>query len=89
MYLGLLIQLCLGLGCCALYCSRRGIPVMQPGRPQVVTIKNKYIILNDTGLPIEYKQKGTPDPDQPYGQGRRFAGQLLHNRWGLMTAWYS
>jgi hypothetical protein len=27
-----------------------------------VTLKNKYIILNDTGMPMEYKQKGTPDP---------------------------
>lgn len=27
-----------------------------------MTVKNKYIILNDTGLTIEYKQKGTPNP---------------------------
>eukprot|EP00983_Pelagomonas_calceolata_P100726 1158605-Pelagomonas_calceolata.AAC.4 len=50
---------------------------------QVVTVKNKYIILNDTGLTIEYKQKGTPDPGsktyEEYGKGRRFAGDLPHS----------
>lgn len=43
---------------------------------QVVTIKNKYIILNDTGLSVEFKQKGTPDPGREYGPGARFAGTL-------------
>lgn len=50
---------------------------------KVVTVKNKYIILNDTGLTIEYKQKGTPDPGsktyEEYGKGRRFAGDLPHS----------
>lgn len=56
-----------------------------PLLPQLVTVKNKYIILNDTGLTIEYKQKGTPDPVHglgssfSYGPGRRFAGRLHHN----------
>lgn len=47
---------------------------------QVVSIKSKFMLLNDTGLPIEFKQAGTPDPgDQrilAYGAGRRFAGVL-------------
>jgi hypothetical protein len=46
----------------------------------VVSIKSKYVVLNDTGLPIEFKQRGTPDPGDPryasYGGSRRFAGPL-------------
>ncbi len=30
-----------------------------------MTVKNKYIMLNDTGLAIEYKQLGSPDPSEP------------------------
>jgi hypothetical protein len=45
-----------------------------------VSIKSKYILLNDTGLPIEFKQRGTPDPGDSrylaYGESRRFAGPL-------------
>lgn len=48
--------------------------------PQVVSIKSKYILLNDTGLGIEFKQRGTPDPGDAryaaYGECRRFAGPL-------------
>jgi hypothetical protein len=47
---------------------------------KVVSIKSKYLLLNDTGMVIEYKQKGTPDVGDPryiaYGHGRRFAGPL-------------
>lgn len=52
-----------------------------PNSPhQVVSIKSKYILLNDTGLGIEFKQRNTPDPGDAryvsYGDGRRFAGPL-------------
>lgn len=47
---------------------------------KVVSIKSKYILFNDTGMVLEYKQKNTPDPAHPgylsYGDGRRFAGLL-------------
>ena len=47
---------------------------------KVVSIKSKYILFNDTGMVLEYKQRGTPDePHQgysSYGEGRRFAGRL-------------
>jgi hypothetical protein len=47
---------------------------------KVVSIKSKYILFNDTGMALQYKQKGTPDIDHPgylsYGEGRRFAGVL-------------
>ena len=29
---------------------------------QIVTVKNRYVILNETGFAIEYKQCGSPDP---------------------------
>lgn len=36
---------------------------------QVVTVKNKYIVENQTGMIIEFKQRGTPDlePGEPCG----------------------
>ncbi|WIA12623.1 hypothetical protein OEZ85_006280 [Tetradesmus obliquus] len=47
---------------------------------KVVSIKSKYILFNDTGMALEYKQKGTPDVNhkgyKSYGKGRRFAGVL-------------
>lgn len=47
---------------------------------KVVSIKSKYILFNDTGMVLEYKQRGTPDEPHPgynsYGEGRRFAGRL-------------
>jgi len=47
---------------------------------KVVSIKSKYILFNDTGMVLEYKQRGTPDATHPgyssYGEGRRFAGLL-------------
>lgn len=47
---------------------------------KVVSIKSKYILFNDTGMVLEYKQKNTPDVAHPgytsYGEGRRFAGLL-------------
>ncbi|EFJ52490.1 hypothetical protein VOLCADRAFT_102987 [Volvox carteri f. nagariensis] len=54
------------------------------GRTKVITVKNKYLILNATGLLIEYKQKGTPDPgfnpgQGKYGKTRRFSRRLPHN----------
>ncbi|GLI64033.1 hypothetical protein VaNZ11_007171 [Volvox africanus] len=54
------------------------------GRTKVITVKNKYLILNATGLLIEYKQKGTPDlstnPNQgKYGETRRFSRRLPNN----------
>lgn len=57
---------------------------------QVVSIKSKYILLNDTGMGIEFKQKGTPDPEDPryaaYGECRRFAGPLQPSeRWDACT----
>ncbi len=57
-------------------------------RSKMVTVKNKYLILNTTGLAIEYKQKGTPDP-QPgmaFGSGPRFSGCLQHN-WRAAWHW--
>lgn len=46
----------------------------------MVSIKSKYILMNDTGLGIEFKQRNTPDPGDArylsYGEGRRFAGPL-------------
>lgn len=53
---------------------------------KVVSIKSKYILFNDTGMVLEYKQKGTPDATHPgykaYGEGRRFAGLLQpQERW--------
>jgi hypothetical protein len=51
---------------------------------KVVSIKSKYLLLNDTGMPIEFKQKDTPDLDNPsvlvYGHGKRFAGCLEPNQ---------
>ncbi|KAL6762638.1 hypothetical protein V8C86DRAFT_613892 [Haematococcus lacustris] len=47
---------------------------------KVLTVKNKYIILNDTGLSMEFKQKGTPDPGLAYGAFKRFAGELPAGR---------
>jgi hypothetical protein len=52
-----------------------------------VSIKSKYVLLNDTGVAVEFKQKGTPDPGdaryEAYGEGRRFAGPLSPSeRWG-------
>lgn len=29
---------------------------------QIITVKNRYIIRNETGFTIQYKQFGTPDP---------------------------
>ncbi|GIL71927.1 hypothetical protein Vretifemale_2372 [Volvox reticuliferus] len=54
------------------------------GRTKVITVKNKYLILNATGLLIEYKQKGTPDPSAnpcqgKYGETRRFSRRLPNN----------
>lgn len=47
---------------------------------KVVSIKSKWILFNDTGMVLEYKQRGTPDATHPgyasYGDGRRFAGLL-------------
>lgn len=47
---------------------------------KVISIKSKYILFNDTGMVLEYKQKNTPDAAHPgyasYGEGRRFAGLL-------------
>lgn len=45
---------------------------------KVITVKTKYMLLNNTGLDIEYKQLGAPDPAVPYGVGRRCAGTLRH-----------
>jgi len=30
---------------------------------KVITVKSKYIVENQTGMPIEIKQRGTPDLD--------------------------
>lgn len=54
---------------------------------QVITVKNKYLILNATGLEIEYKQKGTPDPALTvYGTGTRFSNRLTNN-WRAAWHW--
>eukprot|EP00879_Flechtneria_rotunda_P023679 GHRR01025064.1.p1 GENE.GHRR01025064.1~~GHRR01025064.1.p1 ORF type:complete len:256 (-),score=81.16 GHRR01025064.1:211-978(-) len=60
---------------------------------KVVSIKSKYILSNDTGMVLEYKQKGTPDHGHPgyvsYGEGRRFAGLLqAHERYIHETCAY-
>ena len=31
---------------------------------QVLTVKNRYMLLNETGFAIQYKQIGTPDPHE-------------------------
>ncbi|GIL45737.1 hypothetical protein Vafri_2896 [Volvox africanus] len=56
-------------------------PTVTPfGRTKVITVKNKYLILNATGLLIEYKQKGTPDLSRgKYGVTRRFSRRLPNN----------
>ncbi|GLC63393.1 hypothetical protein PLESTF_000031500 [Pleodorina starrii] len=60
-------------------------------RTKIITVKNKYLILNATGLTIEYKQKGTPDPDPTpakdtgYGKGVRFSRRLDNNS---RAAWH-
>jgi hypothetical protein len=44
---------------------------------RLVTVKNKYVLLNDTGLELDFKQAGTPDPSRSaFGAGRRFSGRL-------------
>jgi hypothetical protein len=59
---------------------------------KVVSIKSKYILFNDTGMVLEYKQKNTPDPAHPgyvsYGDGRRFAG-LLQPQERCVESWLS
>ncbi|PNH08540.1 hypothetical protein TSOC_004895 [Tetrabaena socialis] len=56
-------------------------------RTKIITVKNKYLLLNATGLPIEYKQKGTPDPDcAAYGTGPRFSSRLQHS-WRAAWHW--
>ena len=51
-----------------------------------MTIKNKFLVLNDTDIAIEIKQAGTPDPTSgAYGQGRRFARALPP---GARCAWH-
>ena len=53
---------------------------------QVITVKNKYLLLNTTDMAIEYKQKGTPDPAAgAYGVGSRFSGSLGS---GSRVAWH-
>ncbi|KAF6253188.1 hypothetical protein COO60DRAFT_1463300 [Scenedesmus sp. NREL 46B-D3] len=60
--------------------SKTDIKVKGKKATKVVSIKSKYILFNDTGMALEYKQKGTPDVNhkgyQSYGKGRRFAGVL-------------
>ncbi|MEW5315921.1 MAG: hypothetical protein WDW38_007318 [Sanguina aurantia] len=51
---------------------------------KVLTVKNKYILLNNSGITMQYKQVDTPDervfPDGlQYGVGQRFAGSLPNN----------
>ncbi|MEW5296934.1 MAG: hypothetical protein WDW36_000180 [Sanguina aurantia] len=51
---------------------------------KLLTVKNKYILLNNSGITMQYKQVDTPDervfPDGlQYGVGQRFAGSLPNN----------
>ena len=45
---------------------------------QVITIKPKYVAENHTGMQIEIKQRGTPDPGQNSLEDR-CAWRLGHN----------
>lgn len=36
------------------------------GHVQVITVKAKYVVDNQTGMPVEIKQKGTPDLPPDY-----------------------
>jgi hypothetical protein len=51
------------------------------GRRQVVTVKSRYIMDNQTGGTIEVKQLGTPDLDDPAGgdAAHRCAQRLAPN----------
>ena len=40
---------------------------------QIVTVKSRYMILNETGFTIEYKQCGSPDPSMT---------AVSHTAWG-------
>ena len=55
--------LSLGLDPCTSWPFRlRSAPPTHTPPPQIVTVKNRYVILNETGFAIEYKQCGSPDP---------------------------
>ena len=47
---------------------------------QVVTIKSKFIVENQTGMPLEIKQRGTPDLDETPTAEERCARMLLHDQ---------
>ena len=50
----------------------------------MVTIKSKFIVENQTGAPLEIKQRGTPDLDETPTTEERCARMLLHEqRWGI------
>jgi hypothetical protein len=54
---------------------------------RLVTVRSKLVLLNDTGLELDFKQAGTPDPGSraaaAFGSGRRFSGRLKPgDRWG-------
>lgn len=40
----------------------KGAQISAACHVQIITVKNRYIIRNETGFTIQYKQFGTPDP---------------------------
>lgn len=54
---------------------------------KVITVKSKYVVENQTGMPIEIKQRGTPDLDvEQYGAldiGRCSRRLELNERYAL------
>lgn len=48
---------------------------------QVVTVKSKYVVENQTGMALEIKQRGTPDlnVNPTYGGDVRCACRLSHD----------
>ena len=48
--------------------------------PQVLTVKSKFIVENQTGAPLEIKQRGTPDLEAGSRQDDRCARMLLHEQ---------
>lgn len=46
----------------------------------MVTIKSKFIVENQTGNPLEIKQRGTPDLDETPTTEDRCARMLLHEQ---------
>ena len=59
---------------------------------KVITVKSKYVVENQTGMPIEIKQRGTPDLDvEQYGTlniGRCSRRLELNERHALSSPYF-